>query len=208
LGLLLGQLGDPRVVVDLRDHDNRDAWVEILADDYFVGDDRRPLRIDEPFHISRYPVTNSQFALFIHEKGYETRPWWSDDGWKWREENGVVQPVYWHDRKWNGLNQPVVGVSFWEAEAFCKWAGGSLPEEYKWEAAARGREELDYPWGPESTWQDGICDTHEAGLGVTSPVGMFTRSRSKATELEDMAGEGLTLKELRGRKYRCLISVR
>jgi formylglycine-generating enzyme required for sulfatase activity len=86
----------------------------------------------------------------------------------------------------NGPNQPVVGVSFFEAEACCAWAGGRLPQEQEWEAAARGSHGCEYPWCGK--WKDGICNTWEAGLGVTSPVGLFPRSRQTQLGIEDLAG--------------------
>ena len=96
-----------------------------------------------------------------------------------REKNS---PAHWRDRRWITPNQPVVGVSFWEAEACCAWSGGRLPSEQEWEASARGPN----PWGND--WQDGICNTIELGLGVTSPVGLFPRSRQADLGIEDLAG--------------------
>ena len=187
LGLALGQLGDPRIVTDLRDPT---AYVEVAAGTYRIGDRKRGRQsrfdLKEPFLLSRYPVTNSQYAMFIDAGGYGERQGWSDVGWKWRSEGPVDEPAYWRDARWNVPNKPVVGVSYWEAEAFCRWAGGRLPDEREWEAAARGAEGREYPWGDE--WEDGICNSIEAGLGETSAVGLFPRSRSVDLGLEDMAG--------------------
>ena len=196
LGLVLGHLGDPRLVVDLRD---QAAYVEIPVGTYRVGDDElrkeyswvfaeTTHEIQAPFLLSKYPVTNAQYELFIQAGGYEDRQWWSADGWKWREQNKTAEPAYWRDAKWNAPNKPVVGVSYWEAEAFSKWAGGRVPREHEWEAAARGPDGHAYPWGDR--WHEGICNSYEASLGETSPVGIFPRSRS-AFGLEDMAGNVL-----------------
>ena len=124
--------------------------------------------------------------MFVKDGGYDERAHWSDEDWQWKEKNDIAEPGYWRDAKRNAPNQPVVGVSFYEAKAFGKWAGGCLPSEQQWEAAARGAEGREYPWGNER--EDGICNSSKAGLGVTSPVGLFPRSRSRDFELEDMAG--------------------
>ena len=114
------------------------------------------------------------------------REWWSEPGWVWLQGEEVAEPSYWRDWRWNAPNQPVVGVGFWEAEACCAWAGGRLPREQEWEAAARGPEGCVYPWCGD--WEDGICNSLETGLHVTLPVGLFPRSRQARLGLEDLSG--------------------
>ena len=198
LGLALGALGDPRIVVDLRPAAQRErAFVLIPAGTYTVGDDalrkegeaipktqKYPLQTS--FLLSKYPVTNSQFRVFVDDDGYSRHECWSDEGWSWLQDQEITRPEFWNDPQWNSPNKPVVGVSWYEADAFARWAGGRLPTEWEWEAAARGRAGSDYPWGRE--WQDGICNSSESGLDTTSPVGLFVASRGKEFELHDMAG--------------------
>jgi formylglycine-generating enzyme required for sulfatase activity len=182
LGLCLGRLGDPRIL-SLRDPA---AYVQVPAGTYRYGKEKQPIRIETPFLLGRYPVTNSQYRAFLEDGGYTNRDWWSEAGWVWRQETGSTEPDAWGDRRWNGPNQPVIGISFWDAEACCRWAGGRLPTEQEWEAAARGPEGCEYPWCGE--WQDGICNSREAGLGVISPVVLFPRSRQAQLGLEDLTG--------------------
>ena len=162
------------------------AYVEIPAGEYPVGEEGQEYTLERPILIARYPTTNSQFELFIQDGGYENREFWSQPGLEWRTETEVTEPRHWQDPPWNKPSHPVVGVSWYEAEAFCNWAEGRLPEEFEWEAAARGPNGLEYPWGNE--WEDGICNTSEVGVKGTSPVGQFYRSRSRDFGLEDMAG--------------------
>ncbi|MBX3515551.1 MAG: SUMF1/EgtB/PvdO family nonheme iron enzyme [Rhodospirillales bacterium] len=182
LGLCLGRVGDPRIP-SLRD---RAAYVEVAAGTYPCGEEGEKAEIEAPFLLGKYPVTNSQYQAFMDAGGYAKPEYWSEAGWAWRQKEGVTEPRAWRDRRWNGPNQPVVAVSFWEAEACCRWAGGRLPTEREWEAAARGPEGLAYPWGNE--WEDGICNSDEAGLGVTSAVALFPRSRQAGLGIEDLAG--------------------
>ena len=204
LALTLGHLGDPRIVTDLRD---LAAYVEIPVGTYHVGgDDLRSefvtaygehakdwtldeatFQVERPFLLSKHLVTNSQFELFVAAGGYGEQQWWSAEGWKWRAKNQCEEPRFWRDAKWNAPNKPVVGVSYWEAEAFAQWAGGRLPAEREWEATASGPNGLKYPWG--DTWEDRICNSNSAELGETSAVGIFPRSRPLNLWLEDMAGD-------------------
>jgi formylglycine-generating enzyme required for sulfatase activity len=181
LGLTLGWMGDPRVR-GLRD---ADAYVDVPAGTYAIGHAARPIEIAAPFRLCRYPVTNGQYQEFIQDGGYTERRWWSDDGWAWRRKRAVSKPEFWDDRRLNAPNQPVVGISFWEAEACATWAGGHLPTENEWEAAARGPAGRTYPWGEDR--RAGICNTCEAGLRATSTVGLFPTARHPEG-FEDLAG--------------------
>jgi len=181
---ILGLIGDPRVGNPRDSLWRKDGLVKVPAGSYAYQDGHR--EIEQPFLIGRYPVTNAQFAVFIEDGGYQNEKWWSGAGWRWRKHSAINEPEYWHDNKFNARNQPVVGVSFWEAEAFCSWALGRLPTDHEWEAAARGPNGYEYPWG--GSWEDGICNTHEADLRRTAPVGLFPRSTQKELGIEDMAG--------------------
>jgi len=165
-GLLLGKLG--WLPEDI------DAIVEIPAGVFLYGDEKEKHKIEHPYGIGKYPVTNAQYARFVAAGGYENKAHWSAEGWSWR--TGTYdskapdysrswlagrsvqqrnQPFYWTDEKWNNPIFPVVGVSWFEAEAYCHWlsmtatAGRSyrLPTEAEWERAARGAKGWEYPWG-------------------------------------------------------------
>ncbi len=148
------------------------------------------------FRIARYPVTNFQFRRFVNDGGYGQEkwwrlPWWSVEGWERRVKNGWTQPRYWDNPKFNCASQPVVGVSWWETEAYCNWlnlsAAGQhykpsgmrvrLPTREQWMLAARnGRsapndEELDYPW--RSAFDATLANTAESELHQTTPVDMY-----------------------------------
>ncbi len=181
-GEILGRLGDPRR--DLRD------FVPVEGSTYKFKE-RGETKV-AAFAIGRYPVTNAWYAEFMAAGGYEEERYWSVEGRKWLKHTGTRHPRYWHDRKWNCPNAPVVGVCWYEADAFCRWLTETrgdgvyrLPDEDQWEAAAAGREGREYPWGGK--WQDGICNTEESKIGRTSAVGIF-RGSDTPQGVGDIAG--------------------
>ncbi len=147
-------------------------------------------------------MTVAQFGLFMAAGGYEEPRFWGgaeSDGWQWRlakhpdyrGEGPVTQPRYWLQPRWHGQNRPVVGVSWYEAQAYCAWLTEQsgreyrLPTEEEWERAARHTDGREYAWGNE--WQDGIINSSEARISRTTAVGAFPRGAA-ACGAQDMSG--------------------
>jgi formylglycine-generating enzyme required for sulfatase activity len=154
------------------------------------------------YWIGKYEVTRGEYAQFMAAGGYSNPAYWSTDGWYYKNYYGWTEPRYWvavQDWGTSAFTQtdshPVVGVSYYECEAFCNWAGGHLPTEAQWERAARwtGSYPNVYPWG--NTWNQEYCnnyyDSNPAGGGCmkyqTAPVGSYS-SYGSPSGCQDMAG--------------------
>ena len=151
--------------------------VYVPAGDFLMGaadDDPQAYYDERPQHvvyldaywIDKTEVTNEQFGRFVDATGYEAGPWWRD------EAAGKA-------------NHPVVYVTWFDAKAYCEWAGRQLPTEAQWEKAARGTDGRMYPWGNEAP--DASRCNFDLGVGGTTPVGSYPAGASPYGAL-DVAG--------------------
>jgi formylglycine-generating enzyme required for sulfatase activity len=180
-----------------------------------VASTATPHGIPHPYRISRYPVTVAQYRAFVAAGGYDARKapqapvWWGEEGWAWRLSNRINGPAE-YDPVFQTPNHPRVGVSWYEATAFCAWLTQRwretgrlgqqgtirLPHETEWEQAARwdGKRADDryFPWAgskkgdPEAALNE-RCNWVNTGLGHTSAVGLFPMGEAACGAL-DLAG--------------------
>src|SRR5262245_49877551 len=124
----------------------KDEMVLVPAGEFIMGSDKKIDRLAyrgetpqrrvylDAFEIGKYEVTALQYLKFVLATG---RPPQLD----WRYDGGNFQPAM--------VNHPIMHISWYDADAFCKWEGKRLPTEAEWEKAARGTDGRIYPWGHE-----------------------------------------------------------
>lgn len=158
-------------------------------------------------------MTNADFARFIAAGCYHERRWWTDHGWTYIEhesrrsgrssQDRITQPEFWNDPRYNGPIQPVVGISWYESETYCRWLTAQghtqgwlpagqvirLPTWHEWERAARHSDQRPHPWGdaPPDIERANYQDT---GIGRASPIGCFPGG-SAVCGAQDMLGNVL-----------------
>ncbi|MBT3223270.1 MAG: SUMF1/EgtB/PvdO family nonheme iron enzyme [Proteobacteria bacterium] len=162
LGEILGRLGDPRMVLP-----NDPAYFAAVQSEH------------GPISMGRFPVTNFEYNVFVQAGGYDDQSLWTDEGWAWLQQC----PDPWHvraqaevSRPFVVANQPVVGVTFFEALAYANFHKVRLPrrDERMW--VMRGPERRPYPWG--SPFGEGNANTLEEVLGRPCAVGLFIHDRT------------------------------
>ncbi len=144
----------------------------------------------EAFAIEVHEVTNAQYRQFIDAGGYTTQALWPEASWAWLQARKRQQPSYWDNPQFNTPEQPVVGVGWYEADAYCRWAGKALPDERQWEKACRGEDGRAFPWGNEPLPQLGTDSEPPKPFTAAAPVGSTPQTQSPYG-VHDMAGNVL-----------------
>jgi iron(II)-dependent oxidoreductase len=165
------------------------------AADGFVFDNEKWAHEVEvkPFRLARAPVTSSEFVAFVEDDGYRRPDLWGERGWRWRNDAQAENPVYWvkRDGAWLRrrygalaalqLHAPVTHVNWFEAQAYCRWAGRRLPTEAEWEFAAAttpgsADHKRRYPWGDAAP--SPVCANLYGVAGDCADVSAFPRGDS------------------------------
>jgi serine/threonine-protein kinase len=170
--------------------------ISVPAGEFTLGSDEAgglPKRLVNlpAFEIDKYEVTKAQYKRFVEETGH-LAPWGT-----FPEEQADF---------------PVTGVSWENANAYCRWAGKRLPTEAEWEKAARGTDERRYPWGDE--WREDLANTSHANLGGpravgsypdgVSPYGVFDMAGNVWEWVDDWFSAAQDTKVIRGGGYNAI----
>ncbi|MCB1918192.1 MAG: SUMF1/EgtB/PvdO family nonheme iron enzyme [Rhodocyclaceae bacterium] len=189
----LGVLGlDERPGIGLHDGLPDIDWVDIPAGDFLYGEDKQTASLGA-YRIARHPVTHVQFQAFVNDAdGYRAERWW----------DGLSAPPGVASARWPRPTHPRETVSWFEANAFCRWLDARLraegrldgpdvvrlPSEHEWEKAARGSDGRAYPWGEfevgRANLHGGLSNAGPNHFGQTAPVGIYPSGASPAGVLD------------------------
>ena len=126
----------------------------------------------EPFRLANRLTTNAEYLHFVRAGGYKRAELWLSDGWAWVQKEGLQRPIYWSESLEQEFtltgprnldpHAPVCHLSYYEADAFARWAGARLPTEFEWEAVATGAP-LTGNFVEDNAWHPQAAEPVEAG---------------------------------------------
>jgi iron(II)-dependent oxidoreductase len=175
----------PHTGLELVDVEGGEFTIGAPADGFAYDNERPRHRAVVPdYRIGRTPITNGAWLTYVLGGGYERQEWWSPEGWAWRREHDITRPQGWTAdlrSQWRlgrlvalAPDEPVVHVSWFEADAFARAHAVRLPTEAEWERAATWDPErgvaLPYPWGDEPP-VPGVHANVDQLSGGTAPAG-------------------------------------
>jgi len=174
------------------------------------------------FYFARYPVTNLQYQRFLESPDFANKAFWGEAGWKFLQDtptksnSKVLLPENWENSRFGFARKiaPVVGVSWYEASAYCRWLSTQkalpeieflrsefnlqnsaltfrLPSEKEWVAAAGGEQDKRFAFGELQNLGSQItrlANTRDSGIGRTTPVWMYPEGASQPHKIMDMSG--------------------
>ncbi|MEC7641818.1 MAG: formylglycine-generating enzyme family protein [Nitrospinota bacterium] len=147
-------------IKSLKEHD---PTAFLNPDRHMLGPDNKAHKVFvDDFYIDLYETRNADYATFINSKDVKAA--------------GFKKPRFWDHPDFNDPLQPVVGVSWKEARAFCLWNNKRLPTEAEWEKASRGKRPIAFPWGDEAP--DSKKLNYHSEIGKTVKVGSYEEGKS------------------------------
>jgi iron(II)-dependent oxidoreductase len=212
LQLMQGTGYRPEAQVELPSGNPPDEeMVHVPRGPFVMGTDDRAWALDNErgahevevpgFYLDKTPVTNRAYLEFVEDGGYERKDLWDPEGWEWVKEKKISAPKHWYQKEphdwWTqrfgfdeplSMDAPVVHVSWYEADAYARWAGKRLPTEAEWEKAASWDPQTEtkrlYPWGdapatPERTnlnqlaFKPAEVGAYPAGASAYGALGMI-----------------------------------
>lgn len=171
------------------------GMIYIPPGEFIMGNDKNPRPDETPvhqvwlcgFYIRRHTSTMAEYRNFLLDGGYERQSLWTSTGWKWRRQYADIAEARWQMlTRVPSDDYSVPWTNWYEAMAFARWSGASLPTEAQWEKAARGNDGRIFPWGND--FDENLCSTDALDLEGPTRPGYYSPQGDSPYGVADMAG--------------------